>query len=909
MWQYTGRKGKGFGLGVFCLVFLLGAGNLLAREKEIDGAFALGNSLVEVKLLVHQGTLTEESFSWKTRDKEKGPFFATDGNFALNVMWTGWRAPGKLNNAENPVVFAAQDFRVDSVATDTSAAGGRRLVLFLLGRNNPFSLTITYRLGRKDFFYRRELAVWSTKSPLHFLRKVDAVRAKLLVPADIRKKGGFGQPVAFGLKQGGVFAGLEYPASQNTVLQRRNGGLVLRCSEEIGRKVTRKKLQIHAVVIGLSPERAVKRWFFRYLDTIRVHPLRPYLLYNTWYDLRAPEMVRDSLRIMNERNILRIIRLFRKNMVRPFGVRLNAFVLDDGWDVYRSDWRLRPEQFPHGLGRIADSLAADGTALGMWLGPIGGYSHRDWRIGWMKKHGYETVGGELCVAGKKYHRLLKKRTVDFVKRDGVAYFKWDGIQFSCSEPDHGHPVGIYSRRAVLDSLIDLCQAVRRQNRNVFLNITSGTWLSPWWLQYADQIWMQGSDYGYANVPSISRRDAAITYRDYVLYDDFSKIGAWFPVSNLMTHGIIKGNLQKLGGEREPLDKFTDNALLYFARGVSMWELYISPDLLNKDEWRAIVKSVLWAKDRFNLLKNTVMVGGNPGERKPYGYLHARGERAILAARNPYILPDTLWVTLDAASGLSERAASLVLERVYPTRWISPELYAAGGRIPVPLEGYETAIYEIYPVQEADWPLVAGVVFEQSWSGNRTARLRLLRQTDRIRVLNPEWCGAIRLDGRDVSFRGLAELRGQMTVSPVSGRLRRTSRGTKLQFEGQLAVPSGAKKVRLAVLVESPNGAGLPEINFLRDGKEVRSHVESRKNTWSWSWIPLPAGRTKLRIRLKGWRPDQKISFWGIGLIKGGGKTLTVTAANEAGTVRVMPPVPWPAGYYKMRVPVQVVTEK
>ncbi|MDQ7053134.1 MAG: alpha-galactosidase [candidate division KSB1 bacterium] len=282
--------------------------------------------------------------------------------------------------------------------------------------------------------------------------------------------------------------------------------------------------------------------------------------------------------------------------------------------MYKSNWRLRPAEFPNGLRPIREALNEMGTQLGIWLGPIGGYSYRRWRVDWIREHGCETVRDQLCLAGKNYHALFKKRVVDFVARDSVGYFKWDGIQFSCSEPDHGHPVGLYSRRAVMEAVIDLCRAVREKDPDIFLNITSGTWLSPWWLKYANQIWMQGRDYGYANVPSISRRDAAITYRDVVLYENFGKNDFWFPIANLMTHGIIKGHLQKLGGEREPIDKFTDNAILYFARGVSMWELYISPNLLTDAEWDAIAGAIRWARDRFEVLMHTAMIGGNPGRR-------------------------------------------------------------------------------------------------------------------------------------------------------------------------------------------------------------------------------------------------------------------------------------------------------
>jgi hypothetical protein len=224
-------------------------------------------------------------------------------------------------------------------------------------------------------------------------------------------------------------------------------------------------------------------------------------------------------------------------MIEKHHISLDAFVLDDGWDVYQSDWQLRKETFPNGLKPLADTLKKMGTSLGLWMGPTGGYSFRMKRVNWMKEHGYEVVGtgrdySMLCLGGKKYSELFRKRITGFVANDGVAYFKWDGIQFS-----------IYSRRAIMESVIEKCRAVRAVNPNVYLNITSGTWLSPWWVKYANQIWMQGEDYGYADVPSISQRDAAMTYKDMVLYDDFKNHDWWFPVANLMTHGSSRGTLK------------------------------------------------------------------------------------------------------------------------------------------------------------------------------------------------------------------------------------------------------------------------------------------------------------------------------------------------------------------------------
>lgn len=59
--------------------------------------------------------------------------------------------------------------------------------------------------------------------------------------------------------------------------------------------------------------------------------------------------------------------------------------------------------------------------------------------------------------------------------------------------------------------------------------------------------MPGDDWGYAAVPSLTLKDREITYRDISLYRDFRKNDFWFPISNLMTVGIIKGHLANLGG--------------------------------------------------------------------------------------------------------------------------------------------------------------------------------------------------------------------------------------------------------------------------------------------------------------------------------------------------------------------------
>ncbi len=892
---------------IFFAILLSGFSNLLAGRKN----FTLSSSKISFAVNFEDGKLVSEKFQtkpeWSSEFGTKQITLETDGDFTLNVMWTGWCAPGKINNADNPVIFSKANFRFDHGEIKNLPDGTKELRLYLTGYHNPIQVKITYQLGPEAFYLKRRISLRDTLYGLHFLRKIWPRSSRITRNISVIKKGGFGQPVAFRVGDGGAFFGLEYPTSDNSIKIDKEGNLFIRCGEIIGKKIGKEWLDSEWTVTGLTPDRAVKRWFFQYLDKVRVAPLKPYILYNSWYDLRSPVMVKDSTHIVNERNVMRIIDLFKKNMVDKYDVRLDAFVLDDGWDIYRSDWVLRKKEFPNGLKPIADELAKTNTTLGLWFGPIGGYSHRDWRIEWMKKHGYETVGTELCLAGENYHQLFKKRVIDFVEKDGIGYYKWDGIQFSCSEPDHGHPVGIYSRRAVMDSVIDLCSAVRNRNPDIFLNITSGTWLSPWWVKYANQIWMQGSDYGYANVPSISRRDAAITYRDFVLFDDLCKKKFWFPIANLMTHGIIKGNLQQLGGEEEPLDKFTDNALLYFARGVSMWELYISPELLTDNEWNSIAKAVHWAKDRFPILKSTEMIGGDPGQKKAYGYVHFSGKHGIIAARNPFIEPKFLKVTLSPAQGLDPDAASLVLERVYPTRWISPQIYAAGATLEFPLDGYETAIYEIYPLKEAKLPLLAGVTFDVIENNKDNYKIKFYDVEPCAHLLNPEKVDRIKSGAKTVSPCELllTEKPLETPVKILSFQVKPKGKSTKIDAVFDLKNNLTEATLVLLIEAENSNKTDMPDVKSNLDGKSVAVKIEQQKKRWKWIKIDVNPGQHKVRFIISAGKKKKlwkgKAALWLICREKPESEELLFKLPESVGEKLPMPPRPWPTGEIRRNV--------
>ena len=927
-------------LVLFFNCFQLQAQNVITsgNADKGSGCFFLANENLRLSVVIRDHRIESDTLSgnpaWLSAHGSSPFCLTTDGDFSLNFIWTDWQAPKKSANADNPVMLSKHDFLLTGSRFMNLENGAAELTLSLRGEELPILLEMTYHLDPGAFYAKRKIAVWDTTECVHFLDRVFArnslfkgfafsgskdaasIRAEssgtsqviqgevpgglVMISPFILKKGEFGQPAAVQYTSTGCFFGLEYPASVNTIESTPEGPRIS-CSQEIGMKVGKAPLESEWVVEALVPTICVKDWFFRYVDDIRVAPARPYSLYNSWYDLRSPEYPRvKPNNVMNEENALNIIRLFKKNMIDKYHISLDAFVLDDGWDVYQSDWVLRKETFPNGLKPLADTLKKMGTSLGLWFGPTGGYSFRMKRVNWMKEHGYEVVGNGrdhamLCLGGKNYSGLFRKRVTDFVSNEGVAYFKWDGIQFSCSEPDHGHPVGLYSRRAILESVIDKCKAVRAVNPKTYLNISSGTWLSPWWVKYANQIWMQGEDYGYADVPSFSQRDGAMTYKDFVLYDDLVTRDWWFPVSNMMTHGIIKGNLETLGGSDDPSDKFTNDVVFYLGRGVSMYELYISPDLLTDREWEAEGSAIAWAKDRFDILSNTYMTGGDPTKRESYGYVHFKGNRGILSLRNPFITPTKITIHLSPESGLDPGSSSLVLDKVYPYRWISRQLYGSGSTIEIPLEGYETAVFELYPLRDAKEPLVCGIRYDVLPSSGNQYRIRVYDAPLGVSILNPEILegnGANSLPMTGSSWRP-----AYLTVKSITHKP--TKSGTEITTTIKPDV--SIRHYRYAILLKPDKdfaGADFPQFTISADGKEQKVIVEEQKGLWSWvsfvSDTTVSEIKTIVKNKAKTAEWKGKASVYMICQQYQPGKEIILTTREPASS-RPMLPKPFPEG--------------
>jgi len=821
---------------------------------------SMGNRYVERVISLSPG----KGMSSKIVNRLSGKTYALrDDIFELQMVFAGLGpAPGKEQDGENDVLLSANDFRFTGYQVSDRPAGGKELSLnfrYEWGLS-AIAVTVHCAIDSARYSLRKWIEVSDSRDSVQFLDRIYVEAMTFSRP--LFSGGKLGQP----LFNDDIFMGVEYPTAETDI----RGGAV-RSGYVVGREIGSAPYRSHSTILGCSPSAAVRVGaFMDYIDGIRVNGTRPYLLYNSWYDLRNPAIANDSLGIMNEQRVLGTIDAFRTNLIDRRGIGLDAFVLDDGWDSYERVWGIDSLRFPKGFTAVAGALRGTNTALGLWASPFGGYSNRDRRVRWANANGYETTGDFLCLAGTKYHAFYKHAMEGYEKNFGVGYFKWDGMLLSCSEPHHGHPPGMYSRGAQVDAYCDIMNAVRKRDPHVFLNITTGAWLSPWWLRYADCMWMQGEDFAYQeNAPSLDDRQKSITYKDVVLYDDLRRMGLLFPVSGLMTHGIIKGRYNLLGGANESISSFCDESMMYFGRGVMMWELYISPDLLSQAEWDAIASSVKWAKANLEVLRNTRMVLGDPRKGEAYGFLHMKREKGILLVRNPGPAGRAVHLNLTPDLGDFEPSTDYYVNVIYPYNRILPKPVRTGGVLSLDLGGYEVMTAELVPAKNLDRSLPIGV---------------------RYSIDNGDLFAWKRAGG------------GPVTVGSAA-RTHISNAGAECTARLNVNVPNDIPVARIAVLLTLSPGSPHtrpPDFHMVVNRQAREVSVEGGDSTWFWATAGLDAGRNGVECSIRFPEKEKgNVSVWLMGDRRLSGRKIGRITGSEG---NILPSKPYPASMERVFTP-------
>jgi hypothetical protein len=433
----------------------------------------------------------------------------------------------------------------------------------------------------------------------------------------------------------------------------------------------------YTAVIGVAAAGQMRRSFAAYLENERAHPFRTFLHYNSWYDI-------GYFSRYTEADALGAIDLIGKELVVNRHVVVDSFLFDDGWDDTAHLWEFN-DGFPEGFTRIRASAEKFGAAPGVWLSPWGGYGPaRQARLATAKAAGYETDTQGLALSGPKYYALFHAASLRLLQSFGINQFKLDGT----GSPDKVTPGSAFD--SDFAAAMALIQDLRTVRPDLFINLTTGTWPSPFWLMSVDSIWRGGEDHEFAGHGSDRQR--WITYRDADTYGGIVRQSPFYPLNALMLHGIIFARHAR-GLNNDPGGDLPDEVWSYFASGTGLQELYISPDLMTAKDWDLIARAARWSRERAPVLKDTHWQGGDPARDQIYGWAAWSPERSVITLRNPSLLPQSYALDLAAALELPPAAArKFTAKSVYGRP--APKALDANRIIHLRLPGHSMLIWDL-----------------------------------------------------------------------------------------------------------------------------------------------------------------------------------------------------------------------
>lgn len=566
------------------------------------------------------------SMRWKVTDKHLADVVVTDKvntrELPIAMPFQLTLADGKaLGPAEFQLVGKPADtvLRAQPDASRAAAREAGRSVAFRFeDSDGRFRVDVAW-VQRKGSDYLREIVTLTALRQDEPIRRVDLMQAK--VP-DAEVVGTVdGSPVVSDRD----WFGFEHPLSKSLV-----HGTQVKLWIERDLPLRKGQSVTYSAVVGVTHDNQLRRDFLTYVERERAHPYRTFLHYNSWYDIGyfTPYTADQAVERINT---------FGNELTTKRGVKLDSFLFDDGWDDRSGGWHFSKD-FPEGFRPLRDAAAKFGAAPGMWLSPWGGYgppAKERARRG--AQAGYEIIDGGLALSGPNYYKRFHDATMQLLKEDGINQFKFDGT----GNANKVFPGSVFD--SDFDAAIHLIDDLRAAKPDLFINLTTGTLASPFWLRYADSIWRDGEDDDLAGVGS--KRERWITYRDRETYQNIVIKGPLFPLNALMLHGIIYAR-ENHRLDTDPGHDFANEVHSYFGSGTALQELYITPELLSTEDWDVLAEAARWSRQNANVLRDTHWIGGDPGRLDVYGWASWTPAKAILTLRNPSDKPQLAVIDLD-----------------------------------------------------------------------------------------------------------------------------------------------------------------------------------------------------------------------------------------------------------------------
>jgi hypothetical protein len=504
--------------------------------------------------------------------------------------------------------------------------GGRQVrVTLALGEEN---LAIVWRVELRDGsnYVRQHISLAPKKDDVN-LREIVLVQTPDGSPAGTLD----GSPVTIADM---FFLAFEHPLSK---IRQPHVGVECRLPRNTPLRVGEE--QTYSSVVGVAPPGQLRRAFLYYVERERAQPYRPFLHYNSWYDLGY------GLGKIMEADALKVIDLFGRELIERRKVVMDSFVPDDGWDNPASLWRFH-EGFPNGFTALQKAAQRYHAGVGAWLSPWGGYGKaKEERMKYGLKERFETNQHGFSMAGPKYYARFRDACLGMVRDYDLNYFKFDGISSG------GVPTGAPTESmADVEALLRLIGDLRAAKPDLFINVTTGTWSSPYWLWYADSTWRSGKDWGTCGWGS--QRQQQVTYRDAQTYQNVVRRAPLYPINSLMTQGIMFAH----HGLPKDTDRLVEDIRSFFASGTNCQELYLTPSLLDARTWDALAEAALWSRANADVLVDTHWIGGDPAQGELYGWASWSQRKGILALRNPKDAPGEIAIDIGKAFELPPSAA-------------------------------------------------------------------------------------------------------------------------------------------------------------------------------------------------------------------------------------------------------------
>jgi hypothetical protein len=568
---------------------------------EVRGPLlSLANQMMQAQWSVRAGKLTGVKFVVRST----GAKIALPRDPFLLILKDGTSVrASEMTLTEGPRV---QSLRADPGASRAAEHfSGQALLVRLQDKAKTISLAWRAILRDGSNYVRQEITVsaLSDDLPIADVRLFEGSLPGARVVGNVK-----GSPVT----AGDLFLGFEDPLAECRTKE------IVTCGTKRELPLRKGQTVDYSLVIGVSPLGQMRRGFLNYVERERAHPYRTFLHYNSWYDIGFGKPYDGAA-------VLDVIGAFGRELVRKRGVKLDSFLLDDGWDDPQSTWQVN-SGFAGGIAAVNRAAHEYGGAIGVWLSPWGGYEEaKQQRLDFGRKNGFETNEGGFALSGPKYYARFREVSLDFILKDGVNQFKIDGT----GNVDSVFPGSSFD--SDFAAAIRLIRDWRATKPDLYVNLTTGTYPSPFWLRYADSIWRGGEDHSFAGVGTW--RQKWITYRDAQTYHDIVQAGPLFPLNSLMLHGLIYAR-QAEHLDSDPGNDFKNEVHDYFGTGTQLQEIYISHALLSKNDWDTLAEAANWSRRNAGVLRDTHWIGGDPGKLEVYGWAAWSREKAILTLRNP-----------------------------------------------------------------------------------------------------------------------------------------------------------------------------------------------------------------------------------------------------------------------------------